>query len=209
MSVRLILIRHGVTSWNLAGRYQGRTDTPLCAAGMAQVQEAGAALRHAGASLLLTSPLQRARASAYAISECLGSIPCHIEERLIEVGFGEWEGLTQDEIRRRWPALLRDWKRSPQSVRFPGGEGLSDGLRRLEDLLLHPPWVASAAPRCVIAVTHTGPIRLARLCADERPLAHYRQVAVQEGAAHEFDWDPRGRLRSLGSSPLRSIRNLS
>jgi broad specificity phosphatase PhoE len=202
MSVRLILIRHGLTAWNLAGRYQGRTNTSLCAAGLAEAHGAGTALRHAPASLVLTSPLRRARATAEVICRHLGSIPCHVDERLVELGFGEWEGLTQAEVRRRWPTLLRDWKRAPQSVRFPGGEGLADGLRRVQDFLRSPPWAAGTAPRCVIAVTHTGPIRLARLCADGRSLAEYRQVALQAGAAHQFDWEPSGQLRPAGLLPL-------
>lgn len=202
MSVRLILIRHGLTSWNLAGRYQGRSDVPLCAAGLIQAHDAGAALRLARAGLLLTSPLLRARVTAEVISQRLGRVPCHVDERLVELGFGEWEGLTQSEIKQRWPALLRAWKRTPQSVRFPGGEGLDDGLRRVEDFVRYPPWAGSASPRCVIAVTHAGPIRLARLCADGRPLAEYRHIALQSGAAQEFAWDPPGRLRHVGLCQL-------
>lgn len=202
MSVRLIFVRHGVTSWNLAGRYQGRTDTALCEAGLLEARGAGAALRHTGASLLLTSPLHRARATAEVIRRSLGSIPCRIDERLVELGFGEWEGLTQGEVKRRSPALLRQWKCAPQSVRFPGGEGLEDGWRRMEDFLRDPPWTARAAPQRVIAVTHTGPIRLASLWADGSPLARYRQVVLQAGAAHQFDWDPPGQLRPAGLLPL-------
>lgn len=202
MPVRLILVRHGLTSWNLAGRYQGRTDTTLCAAGLAEAHEAGAALRRARASLLLTSPLRRARATADVICRSLGSIPCHVDERLIELGFGEWEGLTQAEVRRRSPALLREWKRAPQAVRFPGGEGLEDGWRRMEDFLRRPPWADRPDVQCVIAVTHTGPIRFASLRAAGRSLAHYREVALEAGAAHQFDWDLSGHLRPLGLYPL-------
>ena len=198
MSVRVIFVRHGVTSWNLAGRYQGRTDTRLCEAGLLEARSAGAALRHTGASLLLTSPLHRARATAELIRRALGPIPCRVEERLIELGFGEWEGLTQAEVKRRCPALLRQWKRAPHSVRFPGGESLEDGRRRMEDFLRHPPWAGNADPRPVIAVTHAGPMRLASLWAEASPLERYRQVASQPGAALQFDWDPAGQLRPAG-----------
>ena len=200
--VRLILVRHGLTAWNLAGRYQGHTDTRLCAQGVAEAHEAAAALRHTRASLLLSSPLRRARATAEVIARCLGSIPCHVDERLVEIGFGDWEGLTQAEVRRRSPGLLRQWKRTPESVRFPGGEGLCDGWRRLEEFLRDPPWFGRADVQCVIAVTHTGPIRLASLRAGGMPLAHYRQVALQAGAAHQFDWEPSGQLRPAGLLPL-------
>jgi broad specificity phosphatase PhoE len=198
MSVRVILVRHGVTSWNLAGRYQGRADPCLCEAGLLEARSAGAALRHTGAGLLLTSPLERARATAEVIRHSLGPISCRVDERLIELGFGEWEGLTQAEVKRSSPALLRQWKSAPHSVRFPGGESLEDGRRRLEDFLRHPPWAGNADSPPVIAVTHTGPIRLASLWAEAIPLARYRQVVLHPGAAHQFDWDPTGQLRPAG-----------
>jgi broad specificity phosphatase PhoE len=201
-SVRLIFVRHGPTSWNLAGRYQGRTDTALDPAGLEEARGAGAALRCTRASLVLTSPLQRARATAEVISRCLGLIPCRVDERLVELGFGEWEGLTQAQVRGRWPALLREWKRVPQSVRFPGGETLRDGQRRMEEFLRHPPWTDHASPHSVVVVTHSGPIRFAALFADGRPLADYRQVPLQASAARQFDWDPPGRLRPVGLFPL-------
>lgn len=200
--MRLIFIRHGQTEWNRQGRYQGRTDVPLCAAGVVEAHGAGAALRESGASLLLSSPLERARATARIIAARLGAVACQVDDRLIELGFGEWEGLTQTEIKARWPELLRAWKRAPQSVRFPGGESLEEASRRLEDFLRRPPWTGIADPRCVIAVTHTGPIRMAKLGADGRPLSDYRRLALERGAAHEFEWDPAGRLRPAGLHPL-------
>jgi probable phosphoglycerate mutase len=199
---RCIFVRHGQTEWNAQGRYQGRTDIPLCTAGIAEARRAGATLQRARASLVLTSPLRRARATAEIISRCAGSLPCHADERLVELGFGEWEGSTQAEIKRRWPEQLRQWKQAPHSFRFPGGEGLVDALRRLEDFLDRPPWDAAEAHRCIIVVTHTAPIRLARLCAEGRPLAQYRQVPLPDGAALELDWDPRGRLCLAGHDPL-------
>lgn len=199
---RWIFVRHGQTEWNGQRRYQGRTDIPLCAAGVAEARRAGATLQHARASLVLTSPLRRARATAEVISRCAGSLPCRADERLVELGFGEWEGLTQAEIKRRWPEQLREWKRAPQSFRFPGGEGLADALRRLEDFLRRPPWTEDETHRCVIVVTHTGPLRLARLSAEGRPLAQYRRVALPCGAAFAFDWDPHGRLRPAASCPF-------
>ncbi len=196
--MRLILVRHGQTEWNLQGRYQGRADVPICSLGLATAQRAAATLRGCGAELLLASPLQRARATAAVIGRFLGDLPSEVDERLTEIDFGQWQGLRQAEVKALWPTLLRRWKRAPDSVRFPGGERLADGLDRLRDFLRRPPWGSGATPRCVIAVTHAGPIRLARLYAHGRPLAHFRQEALQPGAAYEFDWDPPGRLRSLG-----------
>lgn len=199
---RLILVRHGQTQWNLQGRYQGRADTPICPVGLATAQRVAALLRGCGATVLLASPLERARASAEIIGRILGDLQTVVDERLIEIDFGQWQGLTQAQIKTRWPILLRAWKRAPDSVRFPGGERLADALERLRHFLRRPPWAAGAAPRCVIAVTHAGPIRLARLLADGLSPVHYRTVQLHVGAAYEFDLDPPGRLRSVGHRML-------
>lgn len=195
MSVRLILVRHGQTTWNAEGRYQGHTDTALAAAGIAEARSLASRLRGAGVSVVLSSPLQRARATAGVIARLVGPVPCRVDERLLEIGFGEWEGLTQAEVKSRWPSLLRDWKRAPESVRFPGGECLLDVWRRLRDFLHNPPWSGGSAPRCVVAVSHAGPVRLAKLLAEGRPLADFRQVRIDAGTMHEFDWNSAGRLR--------------
>lgn len=200
MAVRLIFVRHGQTAWNVEGRYQGRRDTDLAAAGFAEARSVACRLRGAGVSLVFSSPLQRARATADVIARLIGPVPCTIDERLVEIGFGAWVGLTQAEIKQRWPALLRDWKHAPQTVRFPGGEGLLDVWRRLRDFLRDPPWTGAVEPRCVVAVSHTGPIRLARLLADNRPLAHFRQIKIEGVAMHEFDWTPAGQLRVATAS---------
>ncbi len=200
---RLILVRHGQTQWNLQGRYQGRADTPICTVGLATAQRVAVMLRGCEATVLLASPLQRARATAEVIGRRLGDLGSVVDERLTEIDFGQWQGRTQAQVKTHWPVLLRAWKRAPDSVGFPGGERLADALERLRHFLSCPPWGTAAAPRCVIAVTHTGPIRLARLLAEDRPLAHYRQVASQAGAAYEFDWDPPGRLRSAGHRLLK------
>ena len=201
--MRLFFVRHGETAWNLERRYQGRTDVDLCAVGLVTARGIANALQGSQVALLLASPLRRARATAGLVGEALGGLPTVVDERLTEIDFGQWQGLTQAQVKTRWPVLLRAWKHAPDSVCFPGGERLADALERLRHFLSCPPWGTAAAPRCVIAVTHTGPIRLARLLAEDRPLAHYRQVASQAGAAYEFDWDPPGRLRSAGHRLLK------
>ena len=194
--MRLILVRHGQTEWNLQGRYQGRADLPICAAGLVTAQRAAAALHGRGAALLLASPLRRARQTAEVIGRTVGGLRSVIDERLTEIDFGQWQGLTQAQVRARWPALLRRWKRAPDSVRFPGGERLLDALERVRDFLLNPPWLGGDA-QCALAVSHAGVIRLASLLAEERPLAQFREMAVANGALHEFNWYPGGSLRRV------------
>ncbi|HUY83598.1 MAG TPA: histidine phosphatase family protein [Steroidobacteraceae bacterium] len=195
--MRLLFIRHGRTEWNLEGRYQGRTDTAVCEAGLAEARRSAERLREAGVDLLVTSSLRRASMTADVIATALGGVPCLVDGRLIELDFGEWEGLTQSDIRARWPMSLKAWKRTPESVQFPGGESLFDGMNRLCGFLRNPPWLGKEEVRCVAVVSHSGPIRLACLLAERRPLAHFRRIAVDACAVHEFAWSAGEDLRPV------------
>ena len=193
--MRLFLVRHGETAWNLERRYQGRTDVDLCAAGLATARGIASALETAHVALLLASPLRRARVTAGVVGEALGGLPTVVDERLTEIDFGEWQGLTQQEVKAHWPRALRLWKQAPQTMCFPGGESLGEALERLRDFLRHPPWEGRTVSGDVLAVSHAGPIRLAGLVAERRPLAQFRQIAVDPGAVHAFEWSAGGALR--------------
>ena len=135
----IYLLRHGETVWNRAGRFQGHGDAPLTAEGVAQARAMGRRLAQedvAGARLI-SSPLYRAWQSAVLVAEALSLDPHAIafEPRLMEVGFGEWEGLTREEIKARdhgsWRARKADvWNHVP-----PGGESFAQTEVRAEDWL--------------------------------------------------------------------------
>ena len=195
--MRLLFVRHGETPWNLERRYQGRADVDLCAAGVATARRSAKALQGARVALLLASPLRRARFTAGVMGESLGGLPTVVDERLTEIDFGEWQGLTQQEVKARWPRALRLWKQAPETMRFPGGESLCEALERLREFLRNPPWEGRSGSGDVLAVSHAGPIRLAGLVADRRPLAQFRQIAVDPGAVHAFEWYAGGGLRRV------------
>ena len=206
MTVRVMFIRHGQTAWNAAGRYQGRTDTKVSPAGVAEAHRLARRLCGVGVEALVSSPLRRALATVDILAASLGPVPCSVDPRLTEIAFGDWEGMTQPELKTGSPESLREWKRNPATFRFPGGESLADALGRLRDFLRKPPWRGGTEPRCVAVVTHAGLIRLATLEAQRRPLADYRRVEVACADVREFFWEPGGRLRpnsrSIHDRPL-------
>ena len=205
--MRLLFVRHAPTDWNREGRYQGRTDTPIGDEGLREARRIAAALRGVPVDLVVTSPLRRALATAEVIAAALGGVRHLVDDRLVEIAFGDWEGLTQEQIRARWPTELRAWKRAPQATRFPGGESLREADERLRDFLRAPPWRGDGLVHCVVAISHAGPIRLARLFAERRSLAHFREVPVASGAAQEFQWSASEGLARLHPSP--SLQDLS
>lgn len=183
----LLLVRHGQTYWNLDGRYQGRVDTELSPLGRAQAQALATYLSKWGAHTLVSSPLKRARDTAIPIAQHL-SLDLSLDERLCEIAYGNWEGLTQAEVKARWPEALQRWKRRPDIYPPIGGEPLTAAAYRvrtcLDDLTSRPP--------PIIAVTHAGIIRLARLLSEHAELRLFRKIPVGNAALFALDWPTTG-----------------
>jgi probable phosphoglycerate mutase len=194
--MQLCFVRHGETDWNLQGRYQGRADPPLCGTGILTARGIAERLAADAQLLIVSSPLQRATATAGLIANALGAPAALIDARLGEIDFGAWQSLTQAQVKLRWPGVLRRWKQDPATFRFPDGESLAEARARLCDFLHHPPWPAEHAGT-VVAVSHAGMIRLAGLIAEQRPLAQFRQIEVPSGAIEAFEWTAGGALHRL------------
>jgi len=150
----LLLVRHGLSEWNLVGRWQGWADIPLAEAGEAQSREARSALADLGLTAIVHSGMQRTERTAAVLAEVL-DVPVEVEPGLKEYDVGEWSGLTRPEIERRWPGALDAWfqGRLPAT---PGGESpesfadrLLDAVRRVA--LTHPGGT-------VLCVTHGGAV---------------------------------------------------
>ena len=126
MAARLYLVRHGETEWTVARRHTGRTDVPLTEAGEEQARALGMALVGVTMDRVLSSPLERALATAR-----LAGFGDRVErsDALLEMDYGEYEGLTTPEIRARRPGwdLFRDG--------CPGGETVDDVAKRVQPLL--------------------------------------------------------------------------
>jgi broad specificity phosphatase PhoE len=150
--LRIALIRHGPTDWNEEGRIQGHIDMPLSAAGRAKM---AALLPPAGFDLAraFASPLARARETA----ELLGLTDPAIDERLSEHHWGEWEGLTREEILARDGADAFERAGSGIDFRPKGGESTRELLARVSDFLRDVARDRSDA----IAVAHRGILRSA------------------------------------------------
>ncbi|EYR62429.1 phosphoglycerate mutase [Actinotalea ferrariae CF5-4] len=111
MSARTVVLwRHGRTAWNAEHRLQGATDIPLDDVGRWQVGQAAQGLsERLVPDRVVTSDLERAADTAQALADLCG-LPVERDARLRERGFGEWEGLTADEIAVRWPDQYEVWR---------------------------------------------------------------------------------------------------
>jgi probable phosphoglycerate mutase len=137
----LYYIRHGETGWNVEGRLQGRRDIPLNATGREQAHRCGDILRalltrdgrDAAGLDFVSSPLGRARATMEIVRAALDADPTayRIDARLVEVGFGDWEGFTIDEMRASQPDAVAARERDKWGFTPPAGESYAAMSRRV------------------------------------------------------------------------------
>jgi len=101
--MKICLIRHGETDWNVIGRLQGREDIPLNENGMAQAKNCGLALKGGAWTAVVTSTLSRAKHTAEIIADALNIEQFHEDVDLVEADYGKASGLLADERKVRWP----------------------------------------------------------------------------------------------------------
>jgi len=155
--VRLILARHGETAWNVQARYQGQAGVGLSEIGR---QQAGALARHLAQDeirVIYASDLQRAWETAQLIA-VPHDLPVHADPRLREMSFGDWEGLSYNEIRERDPQRVAAWEADPLHVSPPGGETLAQVAARVQSAFSDV--ARSHQDQTVLLVAHGGPLRV-------------------------------------------------
>jgi broad specificity phosphatase PhoE len=189
--VRLVLVRHGESTWNAEGRYQGRLDPPLSQRGRAQAEALAARLKREELAapeaqrlaVIVSSPLVRARDTAEICAQEL-SLSVRVDERLTEISHGEWEGKLREEIANKWPVTVAAWQASPHTVQFPGGETLDAVRLRFESFLRD-----LRGDSEVLAATHDVIVRIATLLAQGKTLSAFNDVRVDNAAINEFLWE--------------------
>jgi broad specificity phosphatase PhoE len=145
-ATRALLVRHGQSEWNAAGRWQGQADPPLSDLGRRQAWEAARAIGAVDA--IYASDLQRAAETAAIIAGEIGVGPVILDPDLRERDAGEYSGLTRAEIEERFPGYLDDHRRPPGWE--PDEHLLARALRALERIARDLPGAD------VLVVTHGG-----------------------------------------------------
>jgi len=123
------MLRHGETAWNTERRMQGSKNSDLTERGRLQARAMGRALKaelahEPGPTVFLRSPLGRVRETSEIIGQELGLAPDQWRDdpRLVELGYGDWEGFSWKEIEVTHPTALADWRADPHGFSPPGGE---------------------------------------------------------------------------------------
>ena len=148
-----ILVRHGQTEWNRVERFRGRADVPLNETGLAQADATARKIAERWhPEAVYSSPLSRALKTAQPIAQPF-DLRVQTHPGLADIDYGEWQGLTPDEVKERWPDLHHTWYHAPQNARIPDGETLQDlrnrGMAMVNEL------AAKHARQTVVLVGHT------------------------------------------------------
>ncbi len=150
---RIILVRHGQTEWNRVERFRGRADVPLDEIGLAQAEATGRRVAQEWQpAAVYSSPLVRAVKTAEAIARHF-NLPVQIHAGIADIDYGEWQGLTPDEVKERWPEMHHTWHNMPHLAHIPGGETLGDlrarGMAAMDEL------ATRHAGETIVMVGHT------------------------------------------------------
>lgn len=154
---RLLLLRHGQSTWNAEHRWQGQADPPLSRLGESRARRTAAWLAETGPGFagVVASDLERSRRTAEIFSEVLGLGEVELDPALRERDVGAWSGLTTEEIATQWPEALQAW-RDGLLPGPPAGETDAALVARvmpaLERLVVH-------VDGALLVVTHGGAIR--------------------------------------------------
>ena len=199
---KIILVRHGHVAWHDPVRFRGRADLELTERGHRQAR--AAALEIAASwrlDALYTSPLARCRQTAAAIAA-----PFRLEPQpdagFLDIDYGEWQGLTHDEVRARWPQEAETWFRRPHLAAIPGGERLAAVLARASAALCD---MLRRHPTGTLGVVgHDSVDRVLLLFVLGAPLSRYWHIEQDPCAINELEFAD-GEFRILGINATQHL----
>ena len=194
-SIRVYLVRHGQTAWNINKLAQGHTDIPLDEVGLAQAKAVGRVFSQASVGLVLASDLKRAHQTALSIGTAVKT-----DVLLREQCFGEWEGEDYREVRRRFIAAG-----DHPDVTPPGGESKRDVWNRLESV--HQRLAETLFDTAVISHGGTSSILCARLLGGSVEMA--ASFKFSNAGVTEFERMADGRFRLIRYDDVSHLGSVS
>lgn len=192
--MRLLLVRHGETTWNAAGRMQGRADPGLSEAGRAQARALRPLLAGLEPESVVSSDLRRTRETL----DLLG-LRGTADPRWRETHVGDWTGRLVDELVAEDAAAYRAWLENLHTP--PGGEPWEDMRDRVVEAARA---LAADGVERALVVTHGGPIRACCTALADLPRSHL--VPVPTASITEIALAARSRLVAFGVAPPRPAR---
>lgn len=152
---KLILVRHGETSYTVQGKYCGHEDVPLNEAGKEQARRLRESIKGVAIDTVYSSDLTRCLQTATIVFPDK-TITKH--KSLREIDFGAFSGHTFKEVEKKYPGIYKTWMEDPANVKIPNGESIQDLTKRVKDAFKE---ITSGNPgKNVAIVSHGGPLRI-------------------------------------------------
>ena len=193
MSLRLVLVRHGLSSFNVEERIQGRDDlSELTDAGQQQATRCGQALAEVRFDAAYSSPLQRARDTARLLLEAQGQgVTASEDPLLLEIDLSPWSGLTRQEVKERYADEARLWRDAPHTLELSSSDGrrfnplqevTEQAERFRQQLLAQHQQSSGGQSRTVLVVAHNAILRALVLRLLNLPASHFRRLRLDNGS---------------------------
>ena len=204
---RIVLVRHGQTAWNRVARFRGRADVELDEIGLKQAEATG---RHLAARwpvvAVYASPLSRTMRTAEEIARAQDLVAQPLGG-LVDINFGEFQGLLAKDAAEQHPNLYRAWMEAPHTVNFPGGESLAIVRCRLAAVLDET--VARHRGQTVALVAHTVVNRVLLCIALEWGNDRFWRMGQETCAVNVFDIDEDGTFTIILLNDTCHLQDLS
>jgi broad specificity phosphatase PhoE len=182
----LFFVRHGQTDLNRDRRFRGFSDAPLNGQGRLEARGAAALLSLENIEELRTSPVRRAMETANIIGDRLALQPI-VDERFTDVDYGEWQGMTVEEVAKKFGSdMLQEWRHHPDSFTFPGGDSMAGVRLRLGAGMVE---LAKESPgKRVAVISHLAVLKLCFIAALDLPFDYFWRLELDNGAVSSFEF---------------------
>lgn len=191
--IELIFIRHPATNWNKQQRYLGRTDIALNRKGEKQAKLISSYLRNKNISAIYSSDLIRAYQTASIIAK-QHSLKMKKDKGLREIDFGSWEGMTFNQIQKKYPKLARKYLSDSLNTKIPGGESFLKFRKRVNKTLKK---ILIQEKSTIVIISHAGPNRIIICSLLRLPLSYFWQIKQDIGAVNIIEIHKKMNIISL------------
>ena len=203
LATRILLVRHGLSSFNLEGRIQGREDaSKLSDPGMEQARQVGRALRDIPLTAAFCSPLQRAQLTAeLALQEQGQGLKATSTDQLLEIDLSPWSGLARAEVAQKDPQQELNWRQAPAELQLQRADGSSyypvRELRQQAEAFWQELQQRFPAEEdhSVLVVAHNGILRCLLLAALGLPAEHFNRYRINNASLSVLNLRPGGQVQ--------------
>ena len=187
--VKVVFVRHGQTEWNVSGRYQGQSDVALSAAGIEQAAKLAANFPVEHIDAIYASDLIRARVTAETVAKRVG-LGVNLEPAFRELSFGDWEGLTYEQIVASSPDAMENFLAHPDILDIPHGESFPEvqqrAMSRLQEL------IQKHEGQTIMVAAHGAVLRTMLTAALHMPLQYLWSIRQFNTAVNIVRYDAEG-----------------